>query len=87
MIAPKRSWFRIPYRCLVAKGVDNLLMAGRHISATREAFGCTRPTLCCMIMGEAVGTAAAQLSKTGGAAKDIDVKQLRETLKTNGVKC
>jgi len=84
---PKRAWFRVPYRSLVAKGIDNLLIAGRHVSATREASGCTRPTICCMVMGEAAGTAAAQLSKTGGAAKDIDVQKLRETLKKNGVKC
>lgn len=87
IVAPKRAWFRIPYRSLVAKGVDNLLLAGRLISATREASGCTRPTVCCMVTGEAAGTAAALLSQNGGAAKDIDVNTLRETLKKNNVKC
>ena len=84
---PARAWFRVPYRCLVAKGIDNLLLAGRLISATREASGCTRPTVCCMITGEAAGTAAALLSQTGGAAKDIDITLLRDTLKKNNVKC
>lgn len=84
---PARAWFRVPYRSLVAKGIDNLLLAGRLISATREASGCTRPTICCMVTGEAAGTAAALLSESGGAAKDINVNLLRETLKNNNVKC
>lgn len=37
--------FNIPYRCLVPRGLDNMLLAGRCISATHEAFGCTRPTV------------------------------------------
>ncbi len=84
---PKRAWFRIPYRCLVPKGINNLLVAGRQISCTREASGCTRPTVCCMITGEAAGTATALLLGTGLAAKDIDIDLLRATLKKNNVKC
>ena len=84
---PARAWFRLPYRCLVAKGIDNLLLAGRLISATREASGCTRPTECCMVTGEAAGTAAAILSKNETKAKEIDIKVLRDTLKKNRVKC
>ena len=87
IMPPKRAFFRVPYRCLVAKGIDNLLLSGRLISATREASGCTRPTVCCMVTGEAAGTAAAILSAKGGAAKDIDIEQLRKTLKQNNVKC
>ena len=58
-----------------------MLLAGRLISATRETSGCTRPTVCCMVTGKAVGTAAALLSTTGGAARDIDINLLRNTLK------
>lgn len=87
IVAPERAWFRIPYRCLVAKGVDNLLLAGRHISCTREASGCTRPTVCCMVTGEAAGTAAALLSRTGIPARDMNIQALRDTLKQNNVKC
>lgn len=83
----KRASFQIPYRCLVAKDVDNLFISGRHVSATREASGCTRVTACCMVTGEAAGTAAALLSKSGGKAKDIDIENLRAVLKANGVKC
>lgn len=83
----ERAYFKVPYRCLVAKGIDNLLLAGRLISATREASGCTRPTICCMVTGEAAGTAAAILSTEGGAARNIDINKLRTVLKKNNVKC
>jgi len=39
-----------------------------------------------MVTGEAAGTAAALLSTTGGAARDIDINLLRDTLKKNNVK-
>jgi len=80
-------YFNIPYRCLVAKGIDNLLLAGRCISCTREAAGCTRPTVPCMVSGEAAGTAAALCVKDGvKAAKDIDTAMLRAQLKIQGAK-
>ncbi len=83
---PDKFYFSLPYRCLVAKGLDNLLLAGRLISNSREAAGCTRPTVACMVTGEAAGTAAAILCRDGiSEAKDIDVQKLRATLKENGV--
>ena len=73
--------FYIPYRVMLPLGFDNLLVAGRAISATRMASGAIRPTAQCMAMGEAAGVAAAMLSKSGGAAKDIDIRKLQEKLK------
>jgi hypothetical protein len=51
--------FHIPYRCLYSVNVDNLLFAGRNISASHAGFGATRVMATCAAMGEAVGTAAA----------------------------
>ena len=83
---PDEWYFNIPYRCMVAKDIENVLVAGRPISATREASGCLRPTAACMVMGEAAGTAAAILCKDGAVkAKDVDIQKLRTTLKENGV--
>ena len=82
---PARWSFEIPYRSLVAQGVDNLLVAGRCISATHEAFGCIRPTVQCMITGEAAGTAASLCIQTKSIPKDLDIRMLRSILKNNGV--
>ena len=79
-------YFEIPYSCLLPEKVSNLLIAGRCVSATREASGCIRPTATCMVIGEAAGTAAAILCKDGtNKAKDVDIQKLRTTLKENGV--
>jgi len=53
------DWFDIPYGCLVAAGVDNLLVAGRCISAGYMAQGSLRIQQTCMATGQAAGVAAA----------------------------
>lgn len=86
MVKPEEWSFDIPYRCMVPKNINNLLVAGRCASATREAYGCIRPTAQCMVLGEAAGAAAAILCKDGTSkAKDIDIQKLRSLLKENGV--
>ena len=82
---PARWFFKIPYRSLVALNIDNLLIAGRCISATHEAFGCIRPTVQCMITGEAAGTAAALCVQNNTAPRKIDFNLIRQKLKANGV--
>ena len=53
------EYFDIRYGCLVAAGVDNLLMAGRCISAEHVAQSSLRIQQTCMSTGEAAGVAAA----------------------------
>ena len=84
---PPRWYFQIPFRSLVVKGLDNTLVAGRCISATHEAFGCIRPTVQCMVIGEAAGTAAAMAVKKGVALRGLDYGELRSELKKNGARC
>lgn len=80
------NWsFSIPYRSLVPQKIENLLVAGRCISTTREVLGCTRPTAQCMVMGEAAGTAAALCGKNKVTPRCLDTEELRERLKEQGV--
>jgi hypothetical protein len=51
--------YNIPLRSLVSRDLDNLLMAGRDVSATHIALTSVRVMLTCAQMGEAVGAAAA----------------------------
>lgn len=53
------DWFDIPYGCIVTPGVDNLLVAGRCISAGYLAQGSLRIQQTCMATGQAAGIAAA----------------------------
>ncbi len=54
--------YEIPLRSLQARDVDNLLVAGRCMSATHEALGSARVIGTCLATGEAVGMAAARLA-------------------------
>ena len=56
-------WLPIPFRCLYSVNVPNLMMAGRNISATHIALGSTRVMATIMTLGQAVGTAAAEMLK------------------------
>ncbi|WP_276256574.1 FAD-dependent oxidoreductase [Halomontanus rarus] len=51
--------YAVPYRSLYVPGVDNLWLAGRHISASHVAFGSVRVQMTLGTLGQAVGTAAA----------------------------
>ena len=84
---PPRWHFQIPFRSLLVKGLSNTLVAGRCISATHEAFGCIRPTVQCMVIGEAAGTAAALAVKKGVTPRELDFGELRAVLKKNGARC
>ena len=61
----------IPYRCLVPKGVDNLLVAGRTISTDRSVQGSTRVMPVCLVTGEAAGKAAAIIAKNDCKANQV----------------
>jgi hypothetical protein len=78
------SLFDIPYRCLIPKKVDNLLVGGRCISTTHEAQGPIRNIPPCMATGQAAGVAAALAAKTRVKPKELDPRKLREALIKQG---
>lgn len=78
--------FGIPYRCIVPKVVDGLLVAGRCMSATHEAQGAVRNIPSCLVTGQAAGTAAALAAKHGVTPRELDIHILREALKKQGVR-
>ncbi len=75
-----KNGYYIPYRCLIPKKIDNLLVAGRCISVSWEALGSTRVMAICMALGQAAGTAAALCVKENKIPKSIDVEELQKQL-------
>ncbi len=57
--------YGIPLNMMISKDVNNLMMAGRNVSATHAALGTVRVMGTTAIMGQGVGTAAAQSVKLG----------------------
>ena len=76
--------YGIPYRCLIPKRVDNLLVAGRTISGTTQAAGSFRVMATCMAIGEAAGTAAGLAVKTGVIPRELNTEVLRRRLRESG---
>jgi len=76
--------YNIPYRSLLPKKLDNLLVAGRCISADHRAHHATKEIPPCMATGEAAGTAAALAAKSGIIAGAIDVPALQQQLRDQG---
>jgi hypothetical protein len=76
--------YQIPYRCLVPRDVDGLLVAGRCVSATHEALGAIRVMPPSFAMGQAAGTAAAMAIEWGVAPRAVPVPQLRGLLTRQG---
>jgi len=77
--------YQIPFRCLVPLEVEQLLVAGRCLSSTREGNGSARVMAYAMAMGEAVGTAAAMSLEAGVPVRRADRGALRRTLERQGV--
>ena len=78
------SWYSVPYRSLISREIQNMIVAGRCLSASHEALAAVRVTPLVMAMGQAAGTAAALAATTGAAVQDIDIKALREALIKDG---
>ncbi len=85
MFLKEGSWYAVPYRSLVTKEVENLLVAGRCISVTHEACAAIRVTPIVMAIGQAAGTAAAQSVRTAQKVNELDTEMLRDNLIRNNV--
>ena len=76
--------YGLPYRCLTPRGLENLLVAGRCISADRHMQSSLRVMPCCYVTGQAAGTAAVMALSAAGRARAVNVKELQGRLKAAG---
>lgn len=74
----------VPYRALYCNGFDNMLVAGRCISADKTAFASLRVQASCMGTGQAAGAAAAIAALSGTGVGEIDVPGLVAVLRKVG---
>jgi hypothetical protein len=76
--------YEIPYRCLVPVKVEQLLVAGRSISGTREALAATRIMPVCFALGQAAGVAGALAVTDETSVRDIEIKKMQRILVDQG---
>lgn len=76
-----------PYRCLYSRNIQNLFMAGRNISVTKQGLGAIRVMKTCGMMGEIVGKAAAicvQQKTSPRGVYESHLARLEELMKQSG---
>lgn len=76
--------YDIPYRCLVPKRVEHLLISGRAVSCDHDALGSVRNQATAAAIGHAAGTAAALAARQGIAPRRVNPEALRRTLAEQG---
>ncbi len=81
---PEGEYYTIPYRSLIPRNAENLLMAGRCISSDHGAQASYRIMPTVTSIGEAAGTAIALAKKAKTDVRHIDTQKLQNTLKANG---
>ena len=70
--------YGIPLRALYSKNIENLMFAGRNISATHIGFSTVRVMGTCGVVGQAAGTAAALAVKYGITVRELGKEKIAE---------
>lgn len=78
------EFFGIPLRSLLAKGLENVAMAGRCISCDRPMLGSIRQLSSSLAMGQAVGTTAAMALSQGGRLREVSPRDVQNALRRDG---
>jgi ribulose 1,5-bisphosphate synthetase/thiazole synthase len=79
-------YMHIPYRSMLPKGVQNLLVTGRAIGGDRIAHAATRNMACCAVAGQGAGVAAAHSVIYDRPLDQIDIAGVQAALKAQGVR-
>ena len=82
-VARGRDYY-YPYRAMLPREVGQLLVAGRHYSATPSAQRNSREIPPCMAMGEAAGVAAALAIEANAPVEAVDIVKLQAKLRAQG---
>lgn len=82
----ERPVWQIPYRSLVPRQTQNLLVAGRCFGYDQGITWDAREISTCMVTGQAAGVAASIAVNARCAAKDVDISLLQKKLREAGVR-
>jgi len=81
---PAGESYDIPFRCLVPRSVEGVLVAGRCISGTHEAHSSYRVMPVAMATGQAAGVCAALAARQGEPPRSVAVKKIQQELIRQG---
>lgn len=75
----------VPYRSLIAQGIENIITAGRTIASAGEAWEIARVIPGASLTGQAAGTAAALSVRQGRRLQELKTEELQHMLEDTGV--
>jgi hypothetical protein len=82
-VARGRDYYT-PYRSMLPKGIEGMVVAGRHYSATESAQKNSREIPPCMAMGQSAGVAAALAASRGTSLRNIPVAEICAKVRAQG---
>jgi ribulose 1,5-bisphosphate synthetase/thiazole synthase len=74
-------YFQLPYRALLPRGVDQLIVAGRITGGDRDSHSATRNMMCCAVTGQGAGVAAAMSIKHGQPLHTLSIELVQRELR------
>jgi len=83
-LSTKFPTLEIPYGCLVPRGIENLLAAGRNLSCDTTAHAALREIPECWVLGQGAGVAAALAVRDSIRVRDVPVNIIQEMLTGQG---
>lgn len=79
-------YYEIPYRALVPKKIENLLVGGRCIAGDEISHASVRSMMCCAVTGQGAGVAAAVSVKEGVPTSKVSIAPVQAELRRQGVR-
>jgi hypothetical protein len=84
-LIPPNLEIEVPYRALIPRGLEGLIVTGKAISATHDALPAIRMQADMENLGGIAALAAVQAWREGGGVREIDVPALQRRLVREGV--
>jgi hypothetical protein len=79
-------YFQLPYRAMLPKGVENLLVTGRSVGGDKGSHAAVRNMMCCAVNGQGAGVAAAISIQTNVDVAEVDIRKVQEKLLQQGAR-
>ena len=79
-------YFQLPYRAMLPKGVENLLVTGRSVGGDKGSHAAVRNMMCCAVNGQGAGVAAAVSIQSNVDVADVDIKKVQKKLLHQGAR-
>ena len=79
-------YFHVPYRSMLPRSVNNLIVTGRTIGGDKVSHAAVRNMMCCAVAGQGAGVAAALAVKSGRGFADLDLTVVQRELLRQGAR-